>query len=256
MIQLLKISMTTILYEHPLNERIRNYLKLEQLFAQANSCANLDIHTSHQVFFNALFATIDTLERSDIKGDLIKDLEKLQQNFVIWSQAPDIDSSALENNLRETVALICQLKANNQTWYQLKEDKLLASLKQRFAIQGGNSSFDLPQLQFWLHQPTEEVSKQIKHWLSLLINIKNSLTLVLKFIRLRAEFKFIETESGFYQDSGEGLLLLRIKINQSAQYYPTISGNKFRYSIRFMLPCEKSGRRYSNQATKFQLARC
>ncbi len=248
--------MTAILYEHPLNERIRNYLKLEQLFVQAHSCADSDIQINHQVFFNSLFTIIDTLERSDIKGELIKDLEKLQQNLVVWSQAPDIDNSALENNLRETVALTCQLKSNNQTWYQLKEDKLLASLKQRFAIQGGNSSFDLPQLQFWLHQPAIQVTAQIKHWLSLLTHIKHSLTLILKFIRQRAEFKSIETDSGFYQDSGEGLLLLRIKIDRSAQYYPTISGNKFRYSIRFMLPCEKSGRRYSNQATKFELARC
>ena len=79
---------------------------------------------------------------------------------------------------------------------------------------------------------------------------------MLKFIRLRTGFQCIETESGFFQDSGEGLLLLRIKVDQCAQYYPTISGNKFRYSIRFMLPCEQNGRRYSNQATKFQLARC
>lgn len=92
--------MTTILYEHPLNERIRNYLKLEQLFVQAYSCANADIQTSHQIFFNALFTIIDTLERSDIKGELIKYLEKSQQNLVIWSQAPDINNSALEENLR------------------------------------------------------------------------------------------------------------------------------------------------------------
>ncbi len=248
--------MTTILYEHPLNERIRNYLKLEQLFKQVDSCAGSDICINHQVFFNALFAIIDTLERSDIRGDLIKDLEKLQQNLVIWSQAPNIDTSALETNLKETVGLVSQLKVNSQTWFQLKEHKLLASLKQRFAIQGGNSSFDLPQLQFWLHQPTSTITAEIEQWLALLNYIKNALALVLKFIRQRAEFKCIETESGFYQDSGEGLLLLRIKVAQSAQYYPTISGNKFRYSIRFMLPCEESGRRYSKQATKFQLARC
>jgi len=248
--------MTTILYEHPLNERIRNYLKLEQLFKQVSSGADSDITTSHQVFFNALFAIIDMLERSDIRGELIKDLEKLQQNLVIWSQAPDIDTSALEENLQETVCLVSQLKVNSQTWCQLKEHKLLASLKQRFAIQGGNSSFDLPQLQFWLHQSKSQITTDIEQWLSLLDNIKNSLALVLKFIRQRAEFENIETDSGFYQDNGEGLLLLRIKVAQSAQYYPTISGNKFRYSIRFMLPCEQDGRRYSNQATKFQLARC
>jgi cell division protein ZapD len=129
-------------------------------------------------------------------------------------------------------------------------------LKKRFAIQGGSSSFDLPQLQFWLHQPCKIITKDIKLWLSLLDDIRLSLALVLKFIRQRDQFQEIETESGFYQDNGEGLLLLRIKIAKSEQYYPTISGNKFRYSIRFMLPCEKSGSRYSKQATKFQLARC
>jgi cell division protein ZapD len=107
--------MTTILYEHPLNERIRNYLKLEQLFKQVDSCAAVDIAVTHQVFFNALFAIIDTLERSDIRGDLIKGLEKLQQNLVVWSQAPDIDTTALETNLKETVSLVSQLKVNNQT---------------------------------------------------------------------------------------------------------------------------------------------
>jgi cell division protein ZapD len=248
--------MTTLLYEHPLNERIRNYLKLEQLFKQVDSCAPCDIFVNHQVFFNALFAIIDTLERSDIRGDLIKGLEKLQQNLVMWSQSPDIDNTALENNLRETVGLITQLKVNNQAWCQLKENMLLASLKQRFAIQGGNSSFDLPQLQFWLHQPEAHITQDMNNWLSLLNNIQHALALVLKFIRQRAIFENIETESGFYQDNGEGLLLLRIKVAKSAQYFPTISGNKFRYSIRFMLPCELKGRRYSNQATKFQLARC
>lgn len=248
--------MTNILYEHPLNERIRNYLKLEQMFKQVDSCAAADIFINHQIFFNALFSIIDTLERTDVRGDLIKDLEKLQQNLVVWSQAPNIDTSALEENLRETVSLVSKLKVNTQAWAQLKDNVLLASLKQRFAIQGGHCSFDLPQLQFWLHQPEMQIAKDIQGWLLLLNNIQQSLALVLKFIRQRAEFETIETESGFYQDNGEGLMLLRIKVPKEAHYFPSISGNKFRYSIRFMLPCEEKGRRYSNQSTRFQLARC
>jgi cell division protein ZapD len=248
--------MTTILYEHPLNERIRHYLKLEQLFKQVESCPASDILTCHQVFFNSLFSIIDVLDRSDIRGELVKDLEKLQQNLVVWSQAPDIDTTALEFNLKTSVALVSQLRIGSQAWCQLKEDVLLASLRQRFAIKGGSCSFDLPQLNFWLHQPEAIINKSITQWSSLLNNIKGALVLILRFIRQRASFKCIETESGFYQDNGEGLLLLRIKLAQDAQYFPTISGNRFRYSIRFMLPCEQNGRRYSNQATKFELARC
>lgn len=248
--------MTTILYEHPLNERIRNYLKLEQLFKQIDNCSAVDILVTNQVFFNSLFSIIDALERSDIRGDLIKDLEKLQQSLVIWSQAPDIDTAVLETNLQETVFLVSLLKSNNQTWCQLKEDMLLTSLKQRFAIQGGSSSFDLPQLQFWLHQPQAKITQDIEQWISFLSCIKSALDLVLKFIRQRSDFETIETESGFYQDNGEGLILLRIKVDKNAQYFPTVSGNKFRYSIRFMLPCKQKGRQYSNQATTFKLARC
>ncbi|TWX56931.1 cell division protein ZapD [Colwellia hornerae] len=248
--------MTKILYEHPLNERTRNYLKLEHLFAQAQDCLQRKISVSHQVFFNALFAIIDTLERNDVRGDLIKDLEKLEQNLVIWSQAPEIDDSILAENLQQTVELICLLKPNTPLWAQLKHDKFLATLKQRFAMQGGSSSFDLPQLQFWLHQDSEILAKDVQGWLGLLEQIKSALDMILKFIRQRAEFKQIDTESGFYQDNGEGILLLRIKVDEKSAYYPTVSGNRLRYSIRFMSLCDKTGRKYSNKATSFQLARC
>lgn len=248
--------MTSILYEHPLNESIRNFLKLEQLFKQLHHCNAENISINHQVFFTALFSLIDTLERNDIRGDLIKELERLEQNLIVWSQAPEIDSDALQHNLTQTIQLLSQLKPNQQSWWQLKENKLLASLKQRFAIQGGSCLFDLPQLNFWLNSAAQLISQDLAHWLKLLITIEQSLALMLKFLRMRAEFKTITTDSGFYQDSGEGILLLRIKLANTAQFYPTISGNKFRYSIRFMMPCKETGKRYANQATTFQLALC
>ncbi|MGB1263976.1 MAG: cell division protein ZapD [Cognaticolwellia sp.] len=248
--------MTAILYEHPLNERIRNYLKLEQLFVQANNCLQDNIINGHSVFFNALFAIIDTLERNDIRGVLIKDLEKLEQNLVIWSQDPDIDGAALTSNLKETVELSSKLKNPSPQWLQLKADKFLIGIKQRFAIQGGSSRFDLPQLQFWLNQPRAQVEAQCRDWLAQLTKISAALTLILKFVRQRAEFEEITTDSGFYQDNGEGLVLLRIKVDECLAIYPTVSGNRLRYAIRFMTPCEETGRKYAKQAAKFQLARC
>ena len=248
--------MTSILYEHPLNETIRNFLKLEHLFKQVHLCNGENIHLNHQVFFTALFAIIDTLERNDVRGEMIRELERLEQNLILWSKSPEVDNDALQQNLAETIQLLTLLKPNQQDWWQLKQNKLIATLKQRFAIQGGSCLFDLPQLRYWLNQSSGEISKQIEHWFNLLNPIEASLSLILKFIRLRNTFETISTESGFYQDSGEGILLLRIKLPQNAKFYPTISGNRFRYSIRFMLPCEESGKRYANQAMEFELARC
>lgn len=248
--------MTTILYEHPLNERIRNYLKLEQLFTQVSACFQHSITANHNTFFTSLFAIIDTLERNDVRGDLIKDLEKLEQNLVIWSQIPEVDNTIIEENLRDTVAFSSQLKKTSPQWLKLKDNKFLTGLKQRFAIQGGNSHFDLPQLQFWLNQPIQQIEQEARLWLSHLQQVHEALVLILKFTRQRAKFETIATENGFYQDSGEGLVLLRVKLEKNISCYPTISGNRFRYSIRFALPCEESGRKYTKQALSFQLAKC
>ncbi|REL28061.1 cell division protein ZapD [Thalassotalea euphylliae] len=246
----------SVLYEHPLNERIRNYLKLEQLFVQASKCQAEYITDHYQVYFNALFAIFDTLDRNDIRGELIKDLERLEQHLVVWSKSPEIDTKALEQNLKQIVGYVCQLRSNKQAWHELKHDKLIASLKQRFAIQGGSSLFDLPQLQFWLSRCQTQIASDISAWLAKFALLQEAINLVLRFIRQRGNFELIKSDTGFYQDNGEGLLLLRIKVDKNANYYPTVSGNRLRYSIRFMLPCEQTGRKYSKQTTQFELARC
>ena len=248
--------MSSVLFEHPLNERIRNYLKLEQLFKHLNMSASGNISLSHITYFNALFSIIDTLERNDIRGDLIKELEKLEQHLVIWSQAPNIDTSLLEDNLKQTITLLCELKKTKQQWLDYREIKFLTGLKQRFGMQGGTCVFDLPQLHFWLNQEGSLLASEMKTWIALFSSISSSLYLILKFIRLRSEFITIETENGFYQDNGESLLLLRIKTPVGANFYPTVSGNKFRYSIRFVVPCNENGRRYLNHSTDFELAKC
>ena len=248
--------MTSILYEHPLNERMRNYLKIEQLFAQTADCLRHSMIISHNLFFSSLFSIIDSLERNDIRGDIVKDLEKLEQNLVIWSQIPTVDDAVLSENLTKTIALSSQLKKISPQWLALKEDKFLTGIKQRFAIQGGNSLFDLPQLKLWLNQDTEIIKNQCQKWLTHIQQVNEAIVLILTFVRQQAQFESIDTESGFYQDNGEGLKLLRIKVPKGFNGYPTISGNRYRYSIRFMSPCVESGRKYSKQAIQFQLARC
>lgn len=248
--------MSSVLFEHPLNERTRNYLKLEQLFSYLKVSSSGDISSSHITFFDALFSIIDTLERNDIRGDLIKELEKLEQHLIIWSQAPDIDTSLLEDNLTQTVRLLCELKKTQQQWLNYRDVKFLTGLKQRFAMQGGSCAFDLPQLHFWLSQNKQTLVDEMNTWIELFASISDSLFLILKFIRLRGQFVNIETDSGFYQDNGESLVLLRIKTPENADFYPTVSGNKFRYSIRFVVPCNETGRRYLSQPTNFSLAKC
>ena len=248
--------MAEILYEHPLNERIRNYLKLEQLFVQARSCLAQEFSTSHTLFFNALFAILDTLDRTDIRGDVIKDLEKLEQNLILWSKSPDVNSKALQLNLEQCKNLASNLRSKKPLWANLKDDKFLDGMRKRFTLQGAYCGFDLPALVYWLNQPPIFIQQDIDTWLNSLNTIEQALVLILKFIRQKAGFECIEAGNSFYQDNGEGLLLLRIKLPEGSDIFPSVSGNRYRYSIRFMELCQDKGQQYVTNTVNFKLAKC
>jgi cell division protein ZapD len=239
-----------------MNERIRGYLKLEQQFKQLDLCLTHAMSVSQTVFFSALFSILDHLDRNDTRGDLIKDLEKLESKLVHWSRSPEINNDALQNALRQTVDYICQLKALSPQYLSLKDDKLLASIRQRFAIQGGNSSFDLPQLTFWINQPETKIAQDIEYWRASIKLIEDAVQLVLQFIREKSDFTPLQAQKGFYQDSGDGIALLRVQLDSQCQYFPTISGNKYRYSIRFVEPCQETGKKFTDQCIAFELAQC
>ncbi|TKB47063.1 cell division protein ZapD [Thalassotalea mangrovi] len=248
--------MSEILYEHPLNERVRNYLKLEQLFEQIQSSLGDSFVHSYPLFFNAFFSILDILDRHDIRGDLIKDLEKLERNLTNWGKSPEVDGNALQSVLEKAKSLSTIFRSKSPLWAALKKDKFLDGLRKRFTLQSAYSGFDLPALTFWFNQPPIIVREDINRWLVEVNSLERALTLVLKFIRQKAEFENIESNNSFYQDSGEGLLMLRVKLNKGVDYFPSVSGNHFRYSIRFMELCEQKGQQYINDKVSFKLAKC
>ena len=65
-----------ILYEHPLNAKVRIYLRLEHLFNQLETPENLTEPSQWHTFFKTLFDLVEILEQVHVRGDLIKDLEK------------------------------------------------------------------------------------------------------------------------------------------------------------------------------------
>ena len=97
-------------FEFPLKEKVRNYLRVEQLLGQLKITAKSE-HTHLQlVFFEQLFELLDLIERLDLRSDLTKDLEAHEKNLVYWSKHPKIDSTALEQALKTVLTLKQKLK--------------------------------------------------------------------------------------------------------------------------------------------------
>jgi cell division protein ZapD len=247
--------MSDAVFEFPLKEKVRNYLRVEQLLGQIKITAKTE-HTHLQlVFFQQL---LDLIERLDLRSDLTKDLEAHERNLVYWSKHPKIDSTALEQALKTVITLRDKLKSDRRFGSALKEEKLLSAIRQRFAIPGGACSFDLPNLHFWLQQPLTQRQSDITKWLETLALLDDAIAVSLSFIRERGQFTAVTAENGFYQGVAEDKNeLIRVRCRVDEGYYPTLSGNKYRYALRFMLfTSNDNGSSAVEDHVQFHLAAC
>lgn len=245
-----------IIYEHPLNEKIRTYLRIEHVFTQLKALYPETEQARQLSFFSSLFALIDVLDRNDVRPDLIKDVERCENQLVAWSTHPSVSNIKLQTMLQQAHQLQTELLRSGKLVNALKDEKFLAPLRQRFALPGGCCYFDMPQLQYWLNLPCTAQQQQKSEWLSQLQLAGDAIEFVLSFIRERGQFCEILAENGFYQQSAEQFELLRIRYTHSCCSFPTVSGNRYRYAIRFMQLCEQEGRSACAGAVSFQLACC
>ena len=228
--------MSQAIYEFPLNEKVRTYLRLEQLFKQLVNVSSATENWQFIHFFSSLFTLLDLLERLDLRNDVLKDIELHEKNLVIWSQHPNIDNDALQQSLQKILRLRESLKGTKKIGADLKEDRFLASIRQRFTIPGGTCSFDLPNLHYWLQQANNEKIRQVQTWMQELASIKEAIEITLSFLRERGRFVQYDAEKGFYQGVAEDKNeLIRVFSATDQGYYPMLSGNKYRYAIRFTL---------------------
>lgn len=247
---------SSLVYEHPLNEKVRTYLRVEYLFQQVHHQLALANESQQLGFFTSLFALIEVLDRNDIRPDLIKDVERCEGALVNWSRHPHISDDLLSSMLQKSVRLQSELLRGAKFANVLKDDKFLGPLRQRFFIPGGTCYFDLPQLQYWYTLELAARQKQAQDWIAQLTLVEQAISFVLTFIRERGQFQQVTAENGFFQSNTEQFELLRLRYPLSYGCYPTISGNKYRYAIRFMQLCDTQGRATTDQHIGFELACC
>lgn len=245
---------TFVIYEHPLNEKVRSWLRLETLLSQIFALQHIDSYTSGIAFFRAVSELIEVLDRGEVRSELIKELDKQHQRLVAWSEAPYVDKEIIVGLLADVNTKQVKVKTAPQFAHQLRGDKIISMVRQRLSIPGGYCGFDLPLLQLWLNLPQPERDQRMSLWLDGLLPLKESLDVILLLIRNSGYFELIESHNGFYQDSVEDKYLLRIKLPVNELIYPQISGHKTRFAIRFLHFDSEHG--IIPPILKFELASC
>lgn len=253
--------MTTVVYEQPLNERMRTFLRLETLLNRQAFYQSSDIDwCSYSAILNLLeMGTL--LERGDLKSEMMKELERQHINLSNLAGNERIDSSRLQNTLEQQKSTIDSIHGlNGKIGEHLKGSDFLLSIKQRSSIPGGTCDFDIPELHHWLHKPFVERKKNLDFWADPFMKLLPVIEQIMNLIRDSGVPREVIAENGFFQenlDSQQPNQLLRVEIPDHPEAFPEISAGKHRYTIRLLQQPDPCGTPRQIQADiKFHLARC
>jgi cell division protein ZapD len=233
-------------FEQPLNERIRNCLRLEHLFAAIQNGLDGDTEWHTRASIISALEVCDLLSRTDIKGELIKELERHVHKISGLRNNPRVDQSALEEVLSSVAPLLSSLKSSDcHPGAIIRSDELTNQIKQRIAIPGGTCNFDLPAFHHWLSKPIAERSAQLKDWTSDLQVVEKAVAKVLRMLRESSVTRSLSVDEGLYQQQLDPALqyqLIRLFVDNSVNVFPEISGGKHRFVVRFFTPPDSKGR--------------
>ena len=228
---------TYVVYEQPLKERIRTCLRLEHLFVGIQNGIEGSSEWDSRRALNLMLEVSDLLNRSDIKGALIKELERDSSVLAALRDNPGVDATTLSTTFQAINGVLKGLKATDyQPGTSLRSDELVNQVRQRISIPGGTCSFDTPALHNWLRREMPIRAEQMNEWMMDLIVVRKAVTTILQLIRESVNPLAAAATSGFYQqqlEAGMPCQIVRVLVDPELNVFPEISGGKHRFTVRF-----------------------
>jgi cell division protein ZapD len=228
----------TYIFEQPLNERIRMFLRIEDLIHKLDLFKSLESDIASYQALLIILEITSLVERGDIKQEILKELERQHKALNLLASHESVDKSRLELTLSKLKTALNSIHGmDGKLGEHLKRIDFLLTIKQRASIPGGSCDFDLPQLRYWLNLDYNLRLHDIERWSKPYNRIHEVLALILNIIRDSAHPEIICAQKGFFQEPLDTSLpnqMLRIEMPIDSGVFPEISAGKHRYSIRFL----------------------
>jgi len=244
-------------YEFPLSERIRTWLRLEDLFDKALFFIRADDARSHHAALLGIFEIVDVTTRSEMKSELIQELDRQKSSLEALRANPAVDSVRLHEILARITSALAEVHAmTGKIGQHVRDNEWLAGIKGRAGIPGGACSFDLPVYHYWLSQSASMRNADLMGWLRPLLPLKTAVDVVLRILRDSGHVSQHTAVQGMFQLmlGGRTAHLLRVALDASCA--PEVSANKYALNIRLLSPDTVQKPRPCEQDVVFELTFC
>ncbi|HWJ05765.1 MAG TPA: cell division protein ZapD [Steroidobacteraceae bacterium] len=227
-----------IAYEQPLNERMRNFLRLDFVYQQAVHHHTRPDPWSTRAAVASLLEILAITQRGDIRSEVLKELERQTSQLAAFASRPGVDATRLRVLLTKLNRMRDELGSVGALFMQkLRDSEFLNAIKHRSTIPGGTCEFDLPDYTHWLNQPDEVRGADFAHWLAVIRPLGDAISELLWMTREQAKSRREVAQNGVYHitlDRDVPVQLIRIALPAGTEIYPEISGSHYRVSVRFL----------------------
>jgi cell division protein ZapD len=225
-----------VLYEYPINERIRSLMRLEYLFKRLFAFISGTSPMHQHVALSLLFEIMDTCDRAEVRSGILQDVDRQKSNLENYRHHPNIDLNALDSAIADLNRVSAALMGKGRIGQAARENEWLMSLKNRFAVPGGTSQIDIPSYHAWQLSAEENRQRAITQWVEPFMPLFDGVSVVLKMLRESGSPVDASTqEGGVFQEmlGGKIYQMVRVWVSGERLIYPEISANKYVVWVRF-----------------------
>ena len=225
-------------FEHPVNEQIRLYLRLEYLFNKLNRHIDGQAITNSKAAIDALLKIVNVIDRPDLKSKMVQTLTQHATNLRHLEASQKVDHVMLSNILKTLNQHIEYLhQTQGKLGDELRKHEFLNQIRTHLSNPAGACEHALPAYRLWLNKLPETRSQDLKIWSQSFIDLDHIIQMLLNLLRNSSDPKQMVAAKGFYQqpqDAHSPCELLCISMPKHYDLYPEISANKHRIIIRFL----------------------
>ncbi len=249
-----------ILYEYPFNERVRTYLRLENLFRRLALLMSREHPVDHHHALATLFEIMEVAGRADLKSEVLKDLDRQRSMLSAYRGNPAIAEGVLEEVIGQLDRCYSALQdQSGKPGQGLTDNEWLMGVRSRIAIPGGTCEFDLPGYHAWQQLEPARRQSDLVRWATTLAPLADPVRLLLKLMRDSGAPQKVMATGGQLQQNlpqGRSFQLLRLRIDRTLNLVPEISGNRLMVSVRLMKHEPAERLQASTDDVSFELALC
>ena len=172
--------MSEHIYELPLNERLRTFMRVEFLYKRLQYSLENDDTWAIRSSVNTLLEIYSILSRTDVRREVLFDLDRY-----IFQMTKYQGSSMVNKERAKEINLQLESLKNDVdqvgTGYlsQIRDIEFVGSLLHRHTLPGGRAEFDMPKYKFWLDSSPTRTRSDLKKWVGVIKPVCDSIDQIL-----------------------------------------------------------------------------